>query len=349
MAARAFDHARKQTMTPRELQVELTAIVQNDINDPLLILGESGVGKSSIVRQVADEFGLPVYDVRWGQMAPIDVRGVPVPDHETKATEFYPPSFWPRKGPGIIFLDEFNMASPVMMGLGQQLLLDRQFGDYKVPDGVKIWAAGNRKTDMATVNTIPGPVQNRVAHYEVEHDLESWKLWAYGHGVVPVFLGFLDFRSELLHKPSKESMAWPSPRTWEIANRRYLASMSIEPAVGANTTAEFRAYEEIMKELPNIDLIAQGKGQSVKMASEPSLRFAIMAELTARSIKSWDTFTNCFTWAASKCQHEPEWLSTLVMGTIRVLKVNDNKKYAEFTKNLLKSPEIKRFISGQIG
>lgn len=334
-------------MTPQQLVEELTAVITNGITDPILILGESGVGKSSIVRQVGDAFDYPLYDVRWGQMSPMDVRGVPVPNHITKQTEFFPPSFWPCKGPGIIFLDEFNMATPVMMGLGQQLLLDRQFGDYKVPDGILIWAAGNRKTDAAAVNTIPGPVQNRVAHYEVSHDLESWKIWAYRKEVETSIIGFLDFRSELLHKPNKESMAWPSPRTWEMADKRLKAGMNIEPAVGSGAASEFTAYKAILKELPNIDLIARGQGKTVKMPDEPSLKYAVMAELMLRGMKAYDTFAHCVTWAMEKCSDEPEWVASLVTNSIRILKVNDNKKYTDYTKRVLADAGIRRFVNGQ--
>ena len=40
-----------------------------------------------------------------------------------------------RDGKGILFLDELNMAPPVMQGVAQQLILDRKIGSYKVPEG----------------------------------------------------------------------------------------------------------------------------------------------------------------------------------------------------------------------
>jgi hypothetical protein len=178
-------------------------------------------------------------------------------DRELKITEFYPPSFWPRKGPAGIFLDEINMASTAMLGLAQQLLLDHQFGDYRVPDGVVVWAAGNRKIDRAFVNEIPAPVKNRVAHYQVEPDLTSWELWAFTVGIDSRIIGYLKYQPDMLHKfdPDSDCDAFPSPRTWVMAHRRLQAGLSVEPVVGP-CAVHFDAYLSMLEQLPNISAIA---------------------------------------------------------------------------------------------
>src|SRR5665213_2497996 len=134
-------------VSPLELARELDGLIKAKIMDPVLVLGKSGIGKSAVVDQVGAKHDMQVWDVRWGQLAPVDARGVPWITRDTGKTEFFPPDFWPDKGPGIIHLDEFNMATPTMMGLGQQLLLSRKFGNYVVPKDVFIWASGNQKQD----------------------------------------------------------------------------------------------------------------------------------------------------------------------------------------------------------
>lgn len=331
--------------TPKQMYNELEKLVQQEIYDPLLIIGESGVGKSAMIRQIGAKHDLSLADVRWGQLAPVDARGVPVADRDNKLTEFYPPSMWPRKGPGIIFLDEFNMASTAMMGLGQQLLLDRQFGDYKVPDGVFVWAAGNRKIDRAAVNEIPAPVKNRVAHYEVVHDLDSWEIWAYASGIDPRIIGFLKFRPELLHKfdPNSPDSAWPSPRTWEMANRRLMAGMSLEPVVGS-ASIEFEAYQIVAEKLPHIESIANGRGGSIRFPEEPSLQFALISGLIHHALKSWPTYVNCFKWLSTECRDSPEWIQMFVMDVIKVQNLSNPKAAAVYMDGLTKLPEAKRFI-----
>ncbi len=67
-------------MTPLELTSTLHRIVQSDIRVPVFLWGAPGIGKSSIVAQVADEHELEVVDLRLSQLAPTDLRGLPVPE-----------------------------------------------------------------------------------------------------------------------------------------------------------------------------------------------------------------------------------------------------------------------------
>lgn len=333
-------------ITPSGLFDELDLIITNKLMDTVLILGESGVGKSGIIAQLGAKHSLPVYSVLWGQLTPVDARGVPVPQHDKKETVFYTPDFWPKTGPGIIFMDEFNMASTTMMAIGQQLLLDRRFGNYHVPDDVFIIAAGNRKIDKAAVNDIPFPVNNRVAHYEVAHDLESWEFWAYANEQHHDIIGFCKFRPELLHKPAGDSSdrAWPSPRTWEMANRRFRVGMSVAPVVGEATAAEFQAYIDLKGKIPDLKQIAEGKGDKIEFPDDPSLKYAIMSELTYWGLKDWTYFLNAFNWFVTKAKDEPEWTSMFTLDSLRILNRNDSKKNTEYMTKLMKIPAAKEFI-----
>ena len=46
---------------------------------PLMVWGAPGLGKSSIIKGIADEMGISFIDVRLAQREPVDVRGLPVP------------------------------------------------------------------------------------------------------------------------------------------------------------------------------------------------------------------------------------------------------------------------------
>ena len=46
-----------------------------------MIWGPPGVGKSSIVSAAADKAGIDFIDLRLSQLAPTDLRGLPVPVH----------------------------------------------------------------------------------------------------------------------------------------------------------------------------------------------------------------------------------------------------------------------------
>lgn len=341
--------SQSKLYTPAEMHDELDGLVSNQIMDPVLMMGGSGIGKSSIVRQVCEKHGLVLCDVRWGQLTPVDARGVPVPKHERNETVFYTPDFWPKKPRAVIFLDEFNMASTTMMGLGQQLLLDRMFGSYKVPEEVWIWAAGNRKTDKGAVNEIPAPVHNRVGHYTVTHSLESWEFWAYANNMAHQIISFLKFRSELLHKPTPTGAGpWPSPRTWEMADRRFKANMDLTPMIGDAANSEFLAYGMLRAGLPDLKAVAEGRGKDINFPEEPSLKFAVISELTYWAIKSWENFSNIMRWFLDKCADEREHTSMFVLDTLRILGRNDKARNLEYMQKLMKMPEAREFIADYV-
>ncbi len=65
-------------MTPSELKAYLENLIQKDLQISTMIWGPPGIGKSSIVGQLASECNLDFIDVRLSQLAPTDLRGLPV-------------------------------------------------------------------------------------------------------------------------------------------------------------------------------------------------------------------------------------------------------------------------------
>src|SRR5262249_20893877 len=127
-----------------------------------------------------------------------------------------------RHGPrGILFLDEITSAPPTVSVAAYQLILDRRLGDYRMPEGWAIIAAGNRQGDRGVTYQMPAPLANRFAHYELEPDLDDWIAWAHERGVDQRLIAFLRFRPDLLFDfdPARYTVAFPSPRSWEFANR----------------------------------------------------------------------------------------------------------------------------------
>jgi MoxR-like ATPase len=276
-------------MTPSDLSSYLNILITQNVNLALMLWGPPGVGKSSIVQQVAQHHTLEFIDLRLSQLAPTDLRGLPVP--ENGISKWFPPEFLPTTGRGILFLDELNMAPPAMQGMAQQLILDRKVGSYTVPDGWFIWAAGNRKEDRASVFDMPAPLANRFIHLSLEPDLDSFKAYALSsqssgdplnRGIHERILAFLSFRSNLLHKLEGREPAWPSPRSWVMASQLLHANLDLEPAVGAGAAAEFRAYCQLYNTMPDLNPILEGRGSSIPFPSEPSVRYAATLGLTVR-------------------------------------------------------------------
>lgn len=305
-------------MKPADLAVYLNGLIQHQLKISAMIWGPPGIGKSSIVAQTAAAHGLGFIDLRLSQLAPTDLRGLPVA--KNGASRWYPPEFLPRKGKGILFLDEINLAPPAMQGMAQQLILDRRVGSYTVPKGWYIWAAGNRKEDRASVFDMPAPLANRFLHLEVEADLESFKAYALANSFHEHIVAFITFRPTLLHKLDPQQPAWPSPRSWEMASRLYAAGLELTPAIGAGAAAEFNAYLSVYRHLPDLGRILSGAGDDVDFPEEPSARYAVTIGLTTRATQAQSAY-HAFRWLAAKAA--PEWVQLCAADLFRLMRLSD--------------------------
>jgi hypothetical protein len=304
-------------MTPAALRTYLDRLLAERLQLSTMIWGPPGIGKSAIVAQAAAARSLEFVDLRLSQLAPTDLRGLPVPDAKAGISRWFPPEFLPRAGEGVLFLDEINMAPPAMQGMAQQLILDRRVGGYIVPDGWFIWAAGNRKEDRASVFDMPSPLANRFLHLDVEPDWESFKAHALEAGFHEQIIALLSYRPSLLHALDPLKPAWPSPRTWALASRLHAAGLDIAPAVGAGAAGEFAAYLQVYATLPSLEPILEGRGESISFPSEPSARYATTIGLTVRAHDATRGYEG-FRWLCDKAP--AEWVQLFVVDLFRKLR-----------------------------
>ena len=110
---------------------------------PVFIWGGPGVGKSSVVKQLAETLNVPLQDVRALLLDPVDLRGLPFLGSDGRS-KWATPEFLPQNGTGILFLDELNAAPAMVQASCYQLVLDRKLGEYVLPDGWAIIAAEPR-------------------------------------------------------------------------------------------------------------------------------------------------------------------------------------------------------------
>jgi MoxR-like ATPase len=276
---------------------------------PVMLWGPPGVGKSGLVAQLAQRHGVPMVDVRLSQMEPSDLRGIPfrVGDLVQWATPAMLPDAQ-RHGPrGVLFLDEITSAAPAVSAAAYQLILDRRLGEYAIPPGWAIFAAGNRQGDRGVTYAMPAPLANRFAHFEVEVDLDDWVQWAWAQGIDERLIGFLRFKPELLFDfdPARTlagEMAFPSPRSWEFAHRALrkfgdrpaLLQGALAGCVGAAAGVECAAYLATLERLPDLDAIVDGRDAAVP--DEIDLQYAVAAALVGRALRAKGTPEAVRTW-----------------------------------------------------
>ncbi len=264
-----------------------------NIKRPVFLWGAPGIGKSDVVREVSKKTGLELLDVRAVLLDPVDLRGLPI--IAGKSAVWAAPGFLPSDpdSKGILFLDELNAAPPLVQAACYQLILDRRLGDYILPDGWAVIAAGNRESDKAIVHRMPSAIANRFVHLDFDVDVDAWVQWALNNDIKTEIIAFCRFRPELLHSfdPKKNEKAFPTPRSWAFASQFLGAGLSddllfetISGTVGEGAAAEFIGFLRIFKKLPSIDsILLNPSGADVPSADDPATLYAVVSALARKA------------------------------------------------------------------
>lgn len=275
------------------------------------IWGHRGLGKSSLVRQLAVEKGWGFIDLRCSQLEASDVRGLP--DRVDGRTHYLPPAdmpigdlgdaaiaaeigelpdesdleatrqfhirynrLQPRYQKGILFLDEVNRAQDDVLQAIFQLVLDRKVGQYVLPPGWCVVAAGNFMEGYQVSGFDDPAFLNRFCHLTLsagETTMEEWINYMGGvHGESASQV--VEFTSQNLKHLDGEVKGeigfsiQPSRRSWEMvvnvmkAGNAYSDIAKLEVIaglVGREMALSFTRYSCPVKP---IDLIKHGIEES---------------------------------------------------------------------------------------
>ena len=265
--------------------------------------GAPGVGKSDGVRQIAakisEETGKRtcVTDIRLLLFSPIDLRGVPMADQNRQFTEWLRPKIFDLDPSddaiNIVFLDELSAAPQSVQAAAYQITLDRTVGEHRLPDNTIIIAAGNRTTDKSVAFRMPNALANRMLHFQVDVDFESWRMWAVRNHIHPLVLGYISYdHSKLYHEPEgKADVAYPTPRTWSfISNLLYASGLSqddggipddmhdlLGACIGTGAAVEFEGWCNVYRDLLSAEDIFAGK--KVKYPKKPDVLYALISSM----------------------------------------------------------------------
>lgn len=273
--------------------------------------GPPGIGKSAAVRQIAGMIEkktgkkVKITDVRLLLFSPVDLRGVPVPDKARQFAEWLRPKIFDMD-PGedmvnLLFLDELSAAPQSVQAAAYQITLDRMVGEHKLPDNTIVIGAGNRVTDRSVAYRMPGALSNRLMHFEIRVDFDSFYAWAVKEQLHPFVLGFLSFDSSKLYleEHDADDVAFPTPRSWKFVSDILKAAEVSQPSeahhliggcIGAGTALEFEGWCRIYRELPDIKDIFEGK--CTVFPKKPDVLYALVSSLTARILEDQALMTD---------------------------------------------------------
>ena len=269
-----------------------------------MVASSPGMGKSDIIRNIAEKFKLKVVDFRVSQCEPVDMQGYPGVisngDNQLRMT-FHIPEYFPIEGDAIpegydgwlLFLDEFNSGNKQTEAAAYKLILDREVYKHKLHDRCLIAAAGNLTTDRAIVNTQSTATTSRLNHYRMRVDHKVWIDWANEHDIDHRIISLIKFKPELLHRfdPSTNELTFPCPRTWEFASKVISGAKAIDHinkirlagTIGEGAAVELATYSEIYKNLPTIEQILANPKSGWKVPAEPSELYAVTTMLAHNS------------------------------------------------------------------
>ena len=277
-------------MKASDVTKTISALVKQKV--PTFLWGAPGIGKSSIIKQIAIANNLQFIDLRLALMDPTDLKGIPFYDKESHTALWAPPAFLPQEGEGILFLDELNSAPPSVQASAYQLILDRKVGEYELPTGWAIVSAGNREGDRGVTYRMPSPLANRFVHFEMEISVEDWRTWAYKNSIDEKIIAYISYRNEHLFNfdAKKDTKSFATPRSWEYVDsilksdiEKTLLLDVISGAIGKEIAIGFLSFIKVMDRLPNIDTILEsGEGE---YSSEIDVLYALSTALISGVLK----------------------------------------------------------------
>lgn len=228
-------------------------------NVSAITLSKAGIGKTSIMKQVAKELKRPLVIIEGAYIGDeTQLQGIPF--NVNNKTTWLPPAQLEVPDNAIIFIDDITLCNA--QHLLYPLILDKRIDTRKFPDTVNICAAGNREDDNGARYAFSPVVGNRAAVcLEYHITAAEWIDWAMDNNISPMIIAGIRYYPEWLHKWD-DDIRNPTPRSWEIASKLIKVGMSpinaLKSTVGDKAAAAMEIVISRANEMVSLVDIVEG-------------------------------------------------------------------------------------------
>lgn len=228
---------------------------------PVLLIGPPGIGKTAIIKQIAQEEGIGLVEYTLTHHTRQSAVGLPVLEKRVFAGKEYTVTEYTmseivasvytcmekqKVTEGILFLDEINCVSETLAPTMLQFLQCKTFGTHKIPEGWVIVAAGNPARYNKAVREFDIVTLDRVKKIEIEEDYSIWKQYAQRQQIHSAVLAYLDLKKESFYKiqEEREGSCFVTARGWEDLSRIIQVYEELDIPVTRDVIYEYLQHRE---------------------------------------------------------------------------------------------------------
>lgn len=214
-----------------------------------LLIGESGIGKTSLIKQLGTHENYYVVNIDANLLKEGEIGGLPtVEDYiiskdentiKSKRTiyaihikllqveEYLREN---NNGKVLLFIDELNRCEHTVQQELMNLILNREINGYMLPKNVDVIAAMNpsnkynkyHQSEYQVVDMDPAQ-ENRFVWIDIDSDTKSWLTWAMSEegNIHTDIIEFIGTFPDYLHTPYIEESIKATPRSWERVSKAY--------------------------------------------------------------------------------------------------------------------------------
>lgn len=191
-----------------------------------LLIGETGIGKTSLAREMAANHGWSLVDIDGNLLKEGEIGGLPTVENHTTVYAVHHKlrkiDQEIAKGKTVLlFIDEINRCDHAVQQELMNLILNREINGYVLSPDVRIIAAMNPadSNDYEVVD-MDAAQENRFVWLYMEADYLQWLDWAARAGIEEKVMEFISTFPEYLDKTNEDDIN-ATPRSYERISKLY--------------------------------------------------------------------------------------------------------------------------------